>query len=119
MTSQARGIRSAIDEGRQVARTLNPATVLVLLAFFVVLHAISWILLPFVLSGVVAYVCTPLVNRLARSLRLPRTLVAVAIFAILVAAAAGVAALGTSPLTGGCRSSSATSGVPSRTSLAC
>jgi len=109
MTSQARGIRSAIDEGRQVARTLNPATVLVLLAFFVVLHAISWILLPFV----------PLVNRLARSLRLPRTLVAVAIFAILVAAAAGVAALGISPLTGGCRSSSATSGVPSRTSLAC
>jgi len=106
MTSQARGIRSAIDEGRQVARTLNPATVLVLLAFFVVLHAISWM-------------CTPLVNRLARSLRLPRTLVAVAIFAILVAAAAGVAALGISPLTGGCRSSSATSGVPSRTSLAC
>src|SRR5262249_3676772 len=95
----AGGIRAAVERGRQVARTLNPATVLVLLAFFVVLHAISWILLPFVLSGVVAYVCTPLVNRLARSLRLPRTLVAVAIFAILVAAAAGVAALGLSPLT--------------------
>jgi predicted PurR-regulated permease PerM len=100
MSSEPRGIGTAIGQGRRLARTVNPATVLAVLAVLVVLHAISWILLPFVLSGVVAYVCTPLIDGLARLWRLPRTVIAGAIFAILVAAAAGIAALGISPLTG-------------------
>ena len=99
MTSKPRALLSAAGKGQRTVAALNPATVLVLIAVLFVLHAINWILLPFVLSGVVAYVCSPLANRLARSLRLPRTLVAIAIFVVLVAAAAAVVALGISPLT--------------------
>ena len=99
MTSKPRALLSAAGKGQRTVAALNPATVLVLIAVLFVLHAINWILLPFVLSGVVAYVCSPLANRLARSLRLPRTLVAIVIFVVLVAAAAAVVALGISPLT--------------------
>src|SRR5205085_12583751 len=89
-----RGRQRPADRGRAQSRNRARAD-----AVLFVLHAINWILLPFVLSGVVAYVCSPLANRLARSLRLPRTLVAIAIFVVLVAAAAAVVALGISPLT--------------------
>jgi predicted PurR-regulated permease PerM len=51
-------------------------------------YAISWILLPFVIAGVLAYVCTPLVDALALRLRLPRTVLAVAVFLVLVGLAA-------------------------------
>jgi len=69
--------------------------VLTLAALAVLVYLLRFILLPFVLAGVVAYICTPLVDWLTRRTRLPRALLAVLVFltliglAVLTAAVAG------------------------------
>jgi predicted PurR-regulated permease PerM len=52
------------------------------IALFV--YLIRFILLPFVVAGVLAYICTPLVDWLAARTRLPRPLLAVLTFLVLV-----------------------------------
>jgi predicted PurR-regulated permease PerM len=69
-----------------------------LIALGVVLHTIQWILLPFVVSGVVAYLCTPVVERLTERTRTPRALVATGVFLILLAFALLLGLLGLPPL---------------------
>jgi predicted PurR-regulated permease PerM len=54
----------------------------------VFVYLIRFILLPFVIAGIVAYICTPLVNRLATRTRLPRPLLAVLLFVLLIGLAA-------------------------------
>jgi predicted PurR-regulated permease PerM len=54
-------------------------------AFF--LYLIRSILLPFILAGVVAYICTPLLDWLAKRTRLPRLLFAILVFLVLLGAA--------------------------------
>jgi predicted PurR-regulated permease PerM len=61
------------------------------IALFV--YLIRFILLPFVIAGIVAYICTPLVDRLAARTRLPRPLLAVLSFVILIGLAAFTVAL--------------------------
>ena len=56
------------------------------LALFV--YFVQSILLPFVVAGVIAYICTPLLNWLAKRTRLPRSLFAVLLFLLLIGAAA-------------------------------
>ena len=60
----------------------------VVLAIF--LYFIKLILLPFVLAGIIAYICTPLLDWAARRTRWPRLLFAVALFLLFF----GIAALG-------------------------
>ena len=62
------------------------------------LYLLQNILLPFVIAGVVAYVCTPLVERVTMRTRLPRWLVAFALLAALMGAAALLGLLGVPPL---------------------
>ena len=52
------------------------------------LYLIRTILLPFVLAAVVAYICTPPLDWLAKRTRLPRLLMAVLLFLILLGIAA-------------------------------
>jgi predicted PurR-regulated permease PerM len=59
------------------------AILLVILAALLV-NQLQWVLLPFVISGLIAYVCTPAIDRLAKRTRLPRGLYAVATFLVLV-----------------------------------
>ncbi len=59
---------------------------------------IIFILLPFLLSGLVAYIFTPVVNRLAARTRISRSFFAVLLFAILVSIAVLAAFLGLRPL---------------------
>jgi predicted PurR-regulated permease PerM len=61
------------------------------IALFV--YLIRFILLPFVIAGIVAYICTPLVDRLAARTRLPRPLLAVLSFVILIGLAAFAVAI--------------------------
>jgi predicted PurR-regulated permease PerM len=63
---------------------------IVLAAFGIALFAylIRFILLPFVVAGVIAYICTPLVDWLAARTRLPRPLLAVLLFLLLTGLAA-------------------------------
>lgn len=81
-----------------VSKISTQTTIFVLIAIAVLLHAIQWILLPFVVSGLIAYVCTPVVDRLAARTGLPRALFAVACFVVLLGAASLVGLLGVPPL---------------------
>jgi predicted PurR-regulated permease PerM len=67
---------------------------LFIIGLAVFLYAIRWILLPFVLSAVAAYLCAPVIDWLASRTRCPRSLFAIAAFAVLLAIAAGIAMLG-------------------------
>ena len=62
--------------------------VLTLAALAVLVYLLRFVLLPFVVAGVIAYICTPLVDGLTRRTRLPRALLAVAVFLALIGAAA-------------------------------
>jgi predicted PurR-regulated permease PerM len=70
-------------------------TLTTLIGFLTVLlffYAIHWVLLPFIIAGVLGYVCTPLIDRLARYG--PRAVMAVGVFLVLLGLAAGLALLG-------------------------
>ena len=75
-----------------VPKPLDPGETRLLLfgavAIVFFLYLIRFILLPFVLAGVIAYVCTPLLDWLAKRTRLPRVLWAVLLLLILVGIAA-------------------------------
>jgi predicted PurR-regulated permease PerM len=61
------------------------------IALFV--YLIRVILLPFVVAGIIAYICTPLLDRLAARTRLPRPLLAVLLFLLLIGLAAFAVAI--------------------------
>jgi len=69
--------------------------VLVVIGLAVLVFLLRFILLPFVVAGVIAYICTPLVDWLTRRTRLPRALLAVLVFlAVIGTAALTVAVVG-------------------------
>jgi predicted PurR-regulated permease PerM len=69
------------------------SAVLAIVAAAVGLYFIKPILLPFVVSGIVAYVCTPLVDWLALRTRMPRALFAALLFLTLLGIAGAIAAV--------------------------
>jgi len=81
---------SAASSAAVPAWTLT--TLVGFLTFLLFVYAIHRVLLPFIVAGVIAYVCTPLIDALSRYG--PRTLMAVAVFLALLAIAAGLALLG-------------------------
>ncbi len=70
------------------------AGVTIIVAAAVFLYLVRSILLPFVAAGIVAYVCTPLVDGLSARARLPRWILALAIVLVLLALASLIAWLG-------------------------
>ena len=68
------------DDGRVI--------VLAVVALAVLVFLLRFVLLPFVVAGVIAYICTPLVDWLTRRTRLPRALLAVLVFVAVIGAAA-------------------------------
>jgi predicted PurR-regulated permease PerM len=80
------------SERHRAAATLDSgearAVVLTAGALTVFFYFIKVILLPFLLAAIVAYVCTPLLDWLGKHTRLPRWLFAVALFLLILAAAA-------------------------------
>ncbi len=71
-------------------------TVLVILAVF--FYEIQSVLLPFVLAGLLAFICSPVVEWITLRVRLPRWVAAVGVFVVLMAAAAAGALAGVPPL---------------------
>jgi predicted PurR-regulated permease PerM len=69
------------------------AIALIVVAVVIFISLIRVILLPFVAAGVIAYICTPLVDGLAARTRLPRPLFAVAVFLVLIGLTAFVVAV--------------------------
>jgi predicted PurR-regulated permease PerM len=88
---------AAADSDREELR--SSATVIgVVVALAIFIYLVRDILLPFVFAGILAYVCTPLVNWLTAHTRWPRWLFAVAVLLALTGLAALVAFLGWRPL---------------------
>jgi predicted PurR-regulated permease PerM len=83
------------SEPREGRGALSPNAFLALaVAGLVFLYLVRSILLPFVLAGIVAYVCTPLVDWVAARLRIPRWVPALAVLLVLMAVSALIAYLG-------------------------
>jgi predicted PurR-regulated permease PerM len=67
---------------RDIAEVRAVVVTFVALALFV--YLVGFIVLPFVIAGIIAYICTPLLDWLAGRTGLPRPLVAVLLFLLLV-----------------------------------
>jgi predicted PurR-regulated permease PerM len=67
---------------RETAEVRAVVVTLAALALFV--YLVGFIVLPFVIAGIIAYICTPLLDWLARRTGLPRPLFAVVLFLLLV-----------------------------------
>lgn len=73
-------------------------TLAIFASLMVVLYLIREILFPFVFAGVLAYVCTPPIDWLARRTRAPRWIYAVLVLVALMSVAALIGWLGVPPL---------------------
>ena len=98
MTATPKSRRGIHGDHEHVGRITTPTTIFVLVAVALVLYEIQWILPPFILAGLLAYICTPLVDWLTERTRLPRWCFAVVVFAVLMLIAALVGYLGVPPL---------------------
>ncbi len=80
---KAENERPAVDQGARRLIDLEEARAVIIAAaaLAVFLYFIKLILLPFLLPAVLAYICTPLLDRLAARTRWPRWLFAVLFFA--------------------------------------
>lgn len=87
------------SDHEHVGRISTSTTIFVLIAIALLLYEIQWILPPFVLAGVVAYICTPLLDWLTAKSGLPRCLFAFVVFAVFLLAAAAVGYFALPPLT--------------------
>lgn len=70
----------------------------IIAAVVVFVYLLRNILIPFVFAGIIAYVCMPLVDALAKRTRQPRWLFAMAVLLVLLALAALIGFLGAPPL---------------------
>jgi predicted PurR-regulated permease PerM len=83
---------------RQVGRISTLTIIFILTVVTFVLYELQIILLPFLLSGLVAYICTPLVTWLATRTGLSRAFFSIVTFVAIVSIVALVGLLGLSPL---------------------
>jgi len=97
-TPRRHAFPAPVSDDKPVARISGRTAALVLVAIAVVLYAIRPILLPFAISAAIAFICTPLVEWLARRTHLPRRLWAAALFLVLLAFATLIGFLGIPPL---------------------
>ncbi|MGH6817743.1 MAG: AI-2E family transporter [Methylovirgula sp.] len=75
----------AAKNGKRAEAASNRTALYIVLAVAaVVVHELQWVLLPFVISGLVAYICTPLVDWLAARSKTPRFVAATACFLALL-----------------------------------
>jgi predicted PurR-regulated permease PerM len=90
------------DAGPQPApaagRVASPMPFVILIGIVVFLYFVRSILLPFVVGGIVAFVCAPLVDGIARRARLPRWLSALAVLLALIGIAGLIVFVGLPPL---------------------
>lgn len=88
--SSEQGASGRLEE-TPVKHVSTNATIAVIAAAVLLLYLVRFILLPFVVSAIVAYICAPVVDRVAASTKIPRSGVAFAVGFVLVGV---VAALG-------------------------
>src|ERR1700693_6274674 len=69
------------------------AVVVTFVALALFVYLVGFIVLPFVVAGIIAYICTPLLDWLVGRTSLPRPLLAVLLFLLLVGLAGFTAAI--------------------------
>jgi predicted PurR-regulated permease PerM len=95
MTTPSAAPKQPVRADHEHAERMSTWTAILLVVLAAVLvNQLQWVLLPFVIAGLVAYICTPAIDWLAVRTRLPRTLYAVAAFLILLLFASLLARLG-------------------------
>jgi predicted PurR-regulated permease PerM len=85
-------------EHDDVDRTSTPIIIFVLVVVTLLLYELQIILLPFLISGAVAYICTPLVNWLASRTGFSRAFFSVTVFVAILSIVALVGFFGAPPL---------------------
>lgn len=98
MNGRARRTRSQADH-EHVSRISTGTILFVITAAAVTLYELQLVLIPFVLAGVVSYICAPAIAFVSARARLPRALVAILLFLIIVGLGATIGWLGIPPLT--------------------
>jgi predicted PurR-regulated permease PerM len=79
------------SDHEHVDKISTPTTIFILLVAAVALHAIQLIILPFVISGLLAYLCTPILEWSKAHTRIPRAFFAVVAFLFFLAIVASMA----------------------------
>jgi predicted PurR-regulated permease PerM len=90
-------VESRQPDHEHVGKISTQTTIFVLIAIALILYEIQWILPPFVLAGVLAYVSTPAIEWSGARTGLPRWFVALAIFAMFLTLASVIGYLGIPP----------------------
>jgi predicted PurR-regulated permease PerM len=90
--------RAVSGDHQHVDRISSRTTIFVLIVIAVLLYSIQWILLPFVVSGLLAYICTSAIDWLTARTRLPRSLFAAAVFLVFLLLGSLLGLLGVPPL---------------------
>ena len=98
MTERPARPRAGGKDHEHVSKISTPTTIFLLVVIAILLHELQWVLLPFVIAGLLAFVCTPVIDFLHRRVGVPRALAAIAIFAVLVGIVAVIGWLGIPPL---------------------
>jgi predicted PurR-regulated permease PerM len=86
--------RAIRADHEHVERMSSWMTILLVVLAALLLNQLQWVLLPFVITGLLAYICTPAIEWFAARTRLPRAFYAVATFLVLVLFAALLGFLG-------------------------
>jgi predicted PurR-regulated permease PerM len=98
MTAPAKRLKLARGDHDHVGSISTTTTIFVLIALALVLYEIQWILPPFVLAALLAYICTPFIEWMTERTGLPRSIFAIAVFMVFLLIAAAVGYLGVPPL---------------------
>jgi predicted PurR-regulated permease PerM len=81
-----------------VSRISTGTILFIITAAAITLYELQYVLIPFVMAGVVSYICAPAITFASGATRLPRAVVAIVAFLILVALGALIGLLGIPPL---------------------
>jgi len=98
MSAAPKPVKPVPSDHEHVGRISTQTTIFVLIAVALILFEIQWILPPFVLAGLLAYVSTPAIEWSTTRSGLPRALVALLFFAVFLLLAAATGYLGVPPL---------------------
>jgi predicted PurR-regulated permease PerM len=102
MNRRPRQLRSGRIGGRRDdVNGQSTLTIIIIIAITLLLYELQNVLLPFLISGVIAYICTPLVDWLVSRTCVRRTISAVVVFVALLSVVALVGFLGLPPLVRG------------------
>lgn len=96
MMAEHRGgqVHAAVGDHEHVAKISTQTAIAIIAGGVLFLYEIQVVLLPFVLAGIVAYLCTPIIDWLAARSQMPRPFFAAAAFMIIVVIGALVGWLG-------------------------